>query len=86
MRDKNLSVECSVLESAPKQSGIEVTVRTMRKRMLRCLCRRFVRKFHNAYFYVVCLQHITVGSRAGLGHAVVIIVWRFTVGLLINVP
>ena len=27
MRDKNLSVECSVLESAPKQSEIEVTVR-----------------------------------------------------------
>ena len=27
MRDKNLSVECSVLESAPKQSEIEVAVR-----------------------------------------------------------
>ena len=39
----------------------------------RCLCRRFVRKFHNALFYVVCLAfHCWC-------QADVIIVSRFTV-------
>ena len=45
---------------------------------LRCLCQRFVHKFHNALFCVVCLAYHC------WCHAVVIIVWRFTVGLLIN--
>ena len=43
---------------------------TMQKR---CLCRRFVRKFHNVVFYVVCLAFHRWCQ------AVVIIVSRFTV-------
>ena len=71
MPDKNLSVECSVLESAAKQSEIEIAVRC-KKRMLRCLCQRSVRKFPNALFYVVCLAYhcwvtwLSLSSRVSL--------------------
>ena len=57
MRDKNLSVECSVLESAPKQSEKLKLLYDAKTNQLRCLCQRFVRKFHNTLFYVVCIAY-----------------------------
>ena len=54
MRDKTLSVECSVLESAAKQGEIEVAVR--------CKNECFTVIFTMLYFMWFVL-HITVGSR-----------------------
>ena len=77
MRDKNLSVECSVLQSAPKQSETEVAVRCKNEAVtvfVSALCPEI-----SKCFLLCALSCISL-----LGYAVVIIVWRFTVGLLIN--
>ena len=75
IRDKHLFVQCSVLESAPKQSEIEVALRC-KNESVTMLCRRFV-------CFVCGLSCISLTHHCQC-HAVVIIVSRFTVGLLIN--
>ena len=61
MPDKNLSVECSVLESAAKQSEIEIAVRC-KKRISYDVCVGALSVNFPMLYFMWFALHITVGS------------------------
>ena len=67
-------MECSVLESAPKQSEIEVAVRC-KNESVTMFASALCRKFPNALFYVVCLAYHCWVTRLSLSSGVSLLVY-----------